>query len=255
MQLINLLLLVIFLGMQFIPGPPKAGTVSGRVEIQTPPPQRMVSRYPSPGGKVQMDVNPIPTVVFIDGPVASAVAWPKLSRLAIVQKNLQFSPSLLVVPKDTSISFPNEDGEFHNVFSYSKSKRFDLGRYPHGESKRVVFDKPGIVKIYCEIHPWMRAAVLVLENPYYGIVASDGTFSITGIPAGHYELVVWNIDTGSKKVDVDVPAGVAPEVLVQPSRRFASEVPERALRLDALAATTANSASPLPKGVCCAGKR
>jgi hypothetical protein len=250
-----LLSAIILLGMQFVSGPPQPGTVAGRIEIKVTPPQQVVSRYPTPGGVVQGSVAPIPTVVFIDGPVNGAPVWPKPSRAAIVQKNLQFSPAMLAIPRDTSVSFPNQDSEFHNVFSYSKSKRFDLGRYPKGESKSVLFDKPGIVKIYCEVHPWMRAAVLVLENPFYALVSEDGTFSIQGIPAGHYDLMVWNIDFGSKRVGVDVLAGKSSELLVPLSGMFESDAAIQDMSLNALAAKTANPAVVLPKRACCAGKR
>ncbi len=255
MRPINLIPSVILLGIQLIPGSPQTGTVSGRVAVKPIPPRQVVSRYPSPGGPVQKSVDPIPTVVFIDGPVAGAPAWPKPLPAVINQKGLRFSPSLLVIPKGTSISFPNEDNEFHNVFSYSKAKRFDLGRYPKGESKSVVFDKPGIVKIYCEIHPWMRAAILVLETPCYSIVSGDGSFTIEGIPVGHYELVVWNIDAGSKKVALDITAGRAPRLQIRLSGRFEATVMERDMRLDGLMAETVNPADCLSEGACCAGKR
>jgi plastocyanin len=219
------------------------------------PPQEASSRYPTTSGQVQQSITPIPTVVYIDGPIANAPAWPKPSNLAIEQKNFQFVPSLLVVSKGTSVAFPNEDSEFHNVFSYSKAKRFDLGRYPKGESKNVFFDTPGIVKIYCEVHPWMRAVVLVLENPFFAVVAANGTFAIRGIPAGHYDLVIWNIDAGSKKVGVDVTAGNDPVVRIQLSGRFEAEGVARVMTPNAPAAGALDPANPHGKGACCAGKR
>jgi plastocyanin len=199
MRLFSLALGAFLLGIQFIPGPRQPGAISGRVVIKVPPPEQVVSRYPSPAGQAPQSMPSIPTVVYIEGAVAGAPDWNKPARTAILQKNLQFSPTLLIIPKGTAVSFPNEDGEFHNVFSYSKAKRFDLGRYRKGESKSVRFDQPGIIKVFCEIHPWMRAAILVLENPLYGIAAADGTFAITGVPAGRYKMVAWNIDAGSKK--------------------------------------------------------
>lgn len=245
----------IFLGAQLIPGTPQSGTVSGRVEMKTIPPRTVVSRYPSPGGPLQRTIDPIPTVVFIEGPVAGAPAWPGHIATAIAQKGLRFSPSLLAIPMNTSVSFPNEDSEFHNVFSYSRTKRFDLGRYPKGESKSVTFDKPGIVKAYCEVHPWMRAAILVLETPCYAIVSGDGSFSIEGIPAGQHELVVWNIDAGSKKVAVDVTAGKTLELRVRLSGSFEAASTEQEMNLGMLACRVAGPADVLPKGGCCAGRR
>lgn len=255
MPQVSLLSSAIFLGVQLLPGSPESGTVSGRVEMKAIPPRTVVSRYPSPGGPLQRNIDPIPTVVFLDGPVAGAPAWPRPFNSMIAQNGLRFSPSLLVIPRNASVSFPNEDNEFHNVFSYSRTKRFDLGRYPKGESKSVIFDKPGIVKAYCEVHPWMRAAILVLDTPCYAIVSDDGLFSIEGIPAGRHELVVWNIDAGSKKVVVDVTAGRTLELQIRLSGGFEAAVMEREMRLDTLAGKTAGPADALPKGICCAGKR
>jgi plastocyanin len=214
-----------------------------------------VSRYPSPGGPLQRRIDPIPTVVFVDGPLVGAPPWPESVRTVIAQKGLQFHPALLVVPRNASVSFPNEDNEFHNVFSYSKAKRFDLGRYPKGESKSVTFDKPGIVKTYCEVHPWMRAAILVLETPCYAVVSGDGSFSIAGIPAGRHELVVWNIDGGSKKVVVDIAAGKTLELQIRLAGGFEAAFPEEELSIDTLPGIGAGPTDALPRGVCCAGKR
>ena len=81
------------------------------------------------------------------------------------------------------------DEEFHNVFSYSKPRRFDLGRFRKDEkSPNVVFDKPGLVKIYCEIHQHMRCRLLVLDTPWFVLTDGQGRFKITGIPAGEYQL-------------------------------------------------------------------
>ena len=123
----------------------------------------------------------------------------------IVQKDLKFTPPLLVIPVDTTVAFPNMDLEFHNVFSYSKTKRFDLGRYHKGESKSVHFTKPGIGKIYCEIHQWMRAVVVVVENPFYAIADDNGNFEIKGIPRGTYKLLVWKIDYKQSIKEINVP--------------------------------------------------
>jgi plastocyanin len=255
MRPIRLLFSAFLLAMQFVSSVPQPGTIAGRIAIKAMPPQEVASRYPAAGGQVQRTTLPVPTVVYIDGPVAGAPVWSVPSKMVIVQKDLQFSPSLLVAPKNTTVSFPNEDSEFHNVFSYSRSKRFDLGRYPKGESKDVIFDKPGIVKIYCEVHPWMRAVILVLENPFYAIVAADGSFSIRGIPAGHYDMVVWNIDAGTKKLGVNVPSGSTSELQIQLSGESQSTNREPVMRVENLAAKTVSTAGAILEGACCARKR
>jgi hypothetical protein len=104
------------------------------------------------------------------------------------------------------VAFPNRDPFFHNVFSYSKTKRFDLGRYPRGEQKTVTFDRAGTVSIFCEIHKWMRAGVVAVENGYHVVVPADGNFSLEGVPAGTYRLTAWQAERGSRTVDVTVPA-------------------------------------------------
>jgi hypothetical protein len=110
-----------------------------------------------------------------------------------------------VIPVDTEVAFPNMDLEFHNVFSYSKTRRFDLGRYHKGESKSVHFTRPGIGKIYCEIHQWMRAVVVVVENPFYAIADENGSFEIKGIPQGTYQLLIWKIDYKQAIKEIKVP--------------------------------------------------
>lgn len=229
MQLMILAWTTLLLGIQIITGPPQPGALSGRVDIKSRPPEQVASRYASTGSPAQQSMPVIPTIAFLNGPIAGAPAWAQPTQAIMVQKDLEFSPAFLIIPKGASVSFPNEDDEFHNVFSYSKAKRFDLGRYRKGEFKKVLFDKPGIIKVYCEVHPWMRAAILVLENPFYKVVAADGTFSMTGIPAGHYELVVWNIDAGSSRIQVDVAADKSPELQIQLTGRFETEAMEQKL--------------------------
>lgn len=123
----------------------------------------------------------------------------------ITQKNLGFDPWLLPVQVGTKVEFPNMDLVFHNVFSYSKAKKFDLGRYGYKQSKPVVFDKPGMVQVFCEIHRTMRAYVLVLENSYFATTDENGNFAIKDIPEGEYILHVWqeNIEEYTTKVKIE----------------------------------------------------
>jgi hypothetical protein len=123
------------------------------------------------------------------------------------QKNTWFRPEVMAVLVGTTVDFPNRDDQYHNVFSYSKPKRFDLGRYPTGESRPVTFDKPGVVKIYCEIHAHMRAWVVVCENPYFAVTDETGKFRIEKVPAGKHKLVRWRTQGPEVEQDVEVVAG------------------------------------------------
>jgi len=125
----------------------------------------------------------------------------------MMQSDTAFVPAAVVVTVGNTVSFPNGDPFFHNVFSYSRARRFDLGRYPAGESKDVVFDEPGIIQVFCEVHDFMRGTIVVTENPYYAIVEDDGTFSIVGVPPGDYTLVAWQADHDEVERSVTVTEG------------------------------------------------
>ena len=181
---------------------PPGGTIQGTVTIKDSKLKRVAGAYTGAPPRV---VSPLPVVVFIEGAVAgsapAAVPAPSLS-----QRDTTFTPELIIIPAGTTVSFPNRDPFFHNVFSYSKAKRFDLGRYPRGEQKTVTFDRAGVVSIYCEIHKWMRAGVVVVENGFSAVVQPDGSFALPGVPPGAYKLTVWQAERGSKTIDVTVPS-------------------------------------------------
>ncbi|MBI4540555.1 MAG: hypothetical protein HY704_13725 [Gemmatimonadetes bacterium] len=190
------------------PVPPQlGGTIEGRLVLPKGAPARTVNRYPGTGDAGGREFEQVPAVAFIAGRAGSLDArMPPAGNPQLVQQDTLFRPSILLVPVGTTVGFPNRDPFFHNVFSYSNPRRFDLGRYPQGESKAVRFDAPGIVKVYCEVHKWMRAAIVVVENPHYAVVGADGTFSMPDVPPGRYELVVWHMDRGQKTLRVEVPA-------------------------------------------------
>ncbi|MEK7774998.1 MAG: plastocyanin/azurin family copper-binding protein [Candidatus Zixiibacteriota bacterium] len=176
-----------------------AGVVTGRVE--RPPSQPatapQINRYRGPETAAPKTSMPNCScepqkfaVVYLTGDSLPPVL-PVATHPSMAQKDMMFQPSVLAVTVGSSVEFPNFDPYFHNVFSYSKTKKFDLGRYAIGKSKSIVFDKPGIVKIFCEIHNSMRAYLHVLETPYFTVSDDQGVFTISDIKQGDYTLHVW----------------------------------------------------------------
>ncbi|HEY3661908.1 MAG TPA: carboxypeptidase regulatory-like domain-containing protein [Chthoniobacterales bacterium] len=134
--------------------------------------------------------DPPRAVVYLEG------TFPKpddLPTKSVSQKDLAFRPPLLAIRVGTKVEFPNEDDTYHNIFSYSPAKRFDLGRYPPEEKPvpSVVFDKAGLVTLRCDIHEHMRGLILVLQTPYFTITDASGHFRLTNLPPGQYVLKAW----------------------------------------------------------------
>jgi plastocyanin len=170
----------------------EAGIIEGRVTREEAPASRRANRYPG-GPTAAHPIQTLPVVAYLVGPVQSAVGSPSAAP-TMAQTDTAFVPSLVAVRVGQSVAFPNRDPFFHNVFSYSSAQRFDLGRYPQGESKSVTFPEPGIVEVFCEVHEFMRGAILVSENPHHALVGADGTFRITGVPAGEHTIAFWHPD-------------------------------------------------------------
>ncbi len=127
-----------------------------------------------------------------------------VENAAIAQKNMTFHPNILTITVGTEVAFPNMDMIYHNVFSLSETKEFDLGRYEKGKSKSVLFDKSGIVEVFCEIHSHMHAYIIVVPNKYYCLTRDDGSFEIMDIPPGKYTLVAWSKKHPVKEIPVTV---------------------------------------------------
>src|SRR2546423_7846433 len=169
-----------------------SAVVEGRVELpksHTAPVQAKRYEIVTKGGV--LSTQPPLAVVYLDG------AFPKLASLPtkqVAQKDLAFVPALLPVPVGTKVEFPNlEKDTYHNIFSYSPAKRFDLGRYRPDEKPvpSVVFDVAGLVTLRCDIHEHMRGLLLVLDTPHFVVTDPNGHFRLSALPAGHYTLKAW----------------------------------------------------------------
>ena len=174
--------------------------------------RRSANRYSSGTGTIQQ----LPVVAYLVGRVGAAPTPGAPARM--VQQDTAFVPAALTIPVGGTVEFPNEDSFFHNVFSYSESHRFDLGRYPRGESKTEQFQQPGVVEVFCEVHDKMRGVIVVTENPFHAIVGDDGSFQIDGVPAGEYQLAIWSADHRPSEQSVTVRAGATSNVEVELSR-------------------------------------
>ncbi len=128
------------------------------------------------------------------------------------QLNRRFSPETLAIQAGSKVSFPNDDPVFHNVFSLSGTKSFDLGNYPQGDTRIVTFAKPGIVFVNCHLHPNMSATIVVAPNKWNVLADRDGKFELRDVPAGHYSIVAWHKAAGFFRQTVVVEPGQNPHV-------------------------------------------
>ena len=163
--------------------------------VQLPPPaveRALNQRY---GTNVEAPLtpsNPPAAVVYLEGNFATNAKSKSNVGAQMAQKNMLFAPDLVAVHTGGMVEFPNLDDTYHNVFSYSKAKRFDLGRYRKEEKPgTVVFDKPGIVTVHCEIHDRMRGTVLVLDSSYFQKTDSAGHYRLEHLPTGHFTVKAW----------------------------------------------------------------
>lgn len=125
---------------------------------------------------------------------------------AMAQKDKAFKPSLLLIPAGSTVKFPNEDLFFHNVFSLSAGNDFDLGMYSQGDAKSVRFTQPGVVEVFCNIHPEMVGTIIVLQNPYVAQATPDGAYELS-VPPGNHTLVAWSPDAPPAAKTIRAEAG------------------------------------------------
>jgi plastocyanin len=163
-----------------------AGTVTGKVELV------------DKGGRKATDLSDV--VVYVDG----ARVKPRPATATMVMKGKAFNPRVVVVPVGGTVQFPNEDPIFHNAFSVSGDNRFDMELYKRPKVGAFTFQHPGIVKVYCNIHPQMSAVVVVRDNPLFTKAAADGSFTIENVPAGKYVVKAWHERGGEAGKEVSV---------------------------------------------------
>jgi len=184
-----------------------SAAVEGRVELPKShgaPVQAKRYEIVTKGGV--LSTQPPLAVVYLDGNFPRPVSAPVKQ---VAQKDLTFIPALLPIQVGTRVEFPNLDDTYHNIFSYSPAKRFDLGRY-RAEERPIpseVFDKPGLVTLRCDIHEHMRGLILVLNTPYFLITDTEGRFRLSGLPEGHYTLRAWIDSRTTREKPVDLKNG------------------------------------------------
>ena len=170
----------------------------------------MVARVQAVGagdltGLVRVDGHPEKNVVVWLVGVTAAVPAPR--KVILDQRNLAFAPHVLAVGVGTSVEMPNSDRVFHNVFSFKDGKKFDLGLYPVGRSKLVTFDRPGVSRIFCNIHPHMAAYVVAVDSGFFGVSDRAGQFTMAPVPPGSYTYRAWrpghDTTTGQIVIEAD----------------------------------------------------
>jgi plastocyanin len=197
-----------------------SATVSGRGEHLQDPLQAMYSIHGAErsdsliggAGRVLPRLSER-TVVYLESKALSGKKYPVPEKHPLLdQRDLQFHPQVLPILVGTTVDFPNRDNLFHNVFSYSRTRPFDLGRYPKNDSRSVTFDTPGVVRVYCDIHSHMNATILVLGNPFFATLDEDGRYSIRDIPDGNYTLILWYDRDVVERRSIEVRPGQSLEV-------------------------------------------
>ena len=187
-------------------GSGEPGRIEGVVDFQLKPPRRrralvQSSTLPPPdfSGRTK-------TVVYLQrGPLGAFES--NEGRAVLDQRNETFTPYVLPVQVGTTVHFPNNDEVFHNVFSLSSTKRFDLGRYEQGASKSILFDRPGVVRLFCDIHSHMSAFVIVFSHRYFTTTDDRGRYSIEDVPPGQYTIIAWADGEIRASASIDVLRG------------------------------------------------
>lgn len=190
---------MVFMLFLYLPGQAMAGKITGTVKVKGLRSPADILVYIVKAPQVQEDLSK--------------------TKFIMDQQNLTFNPHILPVPVGATVHFPNNDKVDHNIFSLSRTKKFNLGSYKPGESKTVMFDKPGIVELRCDVHAEMAAYIMVLKNPYFAVTDDQGRFEIPDskkleqngikgikdLPAGNYILKTWHEKLKTQKQKITIP--------------------------------------------------
>jgi len=183
------------------------GAITGRVDLRRPP--VAVGRRPGVADLGTPTMQPIAepqmSVVYLEVAPRGAFEQNETTRAVMDQRNETFVPHVLAITTGTTVEFPNSDRIYHNVFSLSKTRPFDLGRYAVGRSKSVRFERPGIVRVFCDIHSHMSAFILVFSHPFFALTDAEGRYRIDNVPPGTYGVIAWNEGSSSDAKAVTVP--------------------------------------------------
>ena len=183
------------------------GAIRGRVELRRPPAAAEARPNVADFGAATAapDVSDrLKSVVYLESAPRGAFETVETTHAVMDQRGERFVPHVLAITTGTIVDFPNSDHIYHNVFSLSKTRPFDLGRYAAGHSKPVRFDRPGIIRVFCDIHSHMNAFILVFSHPFFSITDTDGRYRIDNIPPGTYNVVAWNEGVASEPRPVTV---------------------------------------------------
>jgi plastocyanin len=186
------------------------GAIAGRVELRraASPAERRptVADLGTPAAALDIS-DRLKSVVYLDSAPRGAFEQVETPRAVMDQRGERFVPHVLAITTGTIVDFPNSDRIYHNVFSLSKTRQFDLGRYAVGHSKPVRFDRAGVVRVFCDIHSHMNAFILVFSHPFYSLTDNDGRYRIDNVPPGSYNVIAWNEGVSSEARPVIVPDG------------------------------------------------
>lgn len=204
--------LVVLITSLAFAAPVTAGTLRGNVRVPSAPPADAAFRpyagrassLPAPVRTVRGAVTD--AVLYVDRLPEDAPPRASETRPQLGQRGQAFEPRVVVVPAGGTVEFPNFDPIFHNVFSVSPARRFDLGKYPRGTSRNVRFPKAGVVNVYCDIHSDMAAFIVVVPNTAWTRPDRDGAYALDGLPAGRYQLRWWHPDFGAGSAWIEVPS-------------------------------------------------